>query len=773
MEDEGQALLAGAGHIMQCYTQLIAPTAVTHSLSLPFLSATANNLVVAKTSLLQIFALKSILVEAGDITTTSIKAGGSGQQRRERLQTTKLVLISQYEIPGTITALARVKTLRSKSGGEAILVALKDAKLSLIEWDPECYSISTVSIHYYERDELQCAPWDIDARRLPTCLTVDPSSRCAALKFGARHIAILPFHQAGDDLVIDEDEHQVNGINSARHDSTANVTNGDSMSLPPPYANSFVLSLLALDPNLIHPINLAFLHGYREPTFGILSSQAAVSSALVHERRDSVFYTVYTLDLEQRASTALLSIIHLPYDLSTIVPLPLPVGGALLIGINELVHVDQSGKSNGIAVNEFAKQCTAFPLSSQSNLGFRLEGCVVEQLSNQAGDMLVLLKSGELAILSFKIDGRSVSGLSLRKISQHGQPFMTISTASCTSTIGRGRIFVGSEDANSLVLGWTVRSSKPRRRRRSEAEDTEQPDDESDVGEEEDEDDDDDDDLYSTEPAANTSDHQNQASSIDESPEHYVFRIHDSLINLAPLQDVKIVGMDGNEGNPNTETLGTELLVTSGRAEGGRLAKLSYRLTPRNKQKHDMPLVKAVWSVSIKREANVTSNDIAAQEDHSMSLIVSTISKTGEEESHAYMQSNGTLQEVEDGDFESSAGPTVAVGTLAGGQRIVQVLKNEIRGYDSGTFSPSHFPVLPCCRRHCPEACQTIMNVGLGYIDYWKTPLGYTLVLSFSALSCLSEKMIDTLFMARSYSRFYSINITPETFVHDLQCLIA
>ena len=769
MEDEGQALLADAGHIMQCYTQLIAPTAVTHSLSLPFLSATANNLVVAKTSLLQIFALKSVLVEAADGTTTSVKAGGSGQQRRERLQTTKLVLISQYEIPGTITALARVKILRSKSGGEAVLVALKDAKLSLVEWDPECYSISTVSIHYYERDELHCAPWDIDAGRLPTCLTVDPSSRCAALKFGARHIAILPFHQGGDDLVIDEDEHQVNGIKSTRRDSTANVTNGDSMSLPPPYANSFVLSLLALDPSLVHPINLAFLHGYREPTFGILSSQVAVSSALAHERRDSVFYTVYTLDLEQRASTALLSITHLPYDLSIIIPLPLPVGGALLIGVNELVHIDQSGKSNGIAVNEFAKQCTAFPLASQSDLGFRLEGCCVEQLGEQAGDMLLFLKSGELAILSFKIDGRSVSGLSLRKIYQHSQPPMTISTASCTSIIGRGRIFVGSEDGDSLVLGWTVKSSKPRRRRRSEAADTEQPDDESDIGEEED----DDDDLYSTEPAANTSDHPNQNSSMDESSENYIFRIHDSLINLAPLQGVKIVGMGGSESNSRAETLEMELLVTSGRAEGGRLSKLSQRLTPRYIQKHDVPLVKALWSATIKKEANVTSNHIATQQGQSTVLIASTISKAGEEESHAYVQSNGTLQEVEDGDFESSAGPTVEVGTLAGGQRIVQVLKNEIRGYDSGTFSSSHPSVLPCCRRNCIEECQRIVNVGLDYIGYWKTSLTYTLVPGFSALSCLSEKMIEALFMALSHNEFCSINIIPETSVHALQCLIA
>ena len=60
-------------------------------------------------------------------------------------------------------------------------------------------------------------------------------------------------------------------------------------------------------------------------------------------------------DLEQRASTVLISVPNLPSDLWKVVPLALPIGGALLVGTNELVHVDQSGKTIAVAVNEFAK----------------------------------------------------------------------------------------------------------------------------------------------------------------------------------------------------------------------------------------------------------------------------------------------------------------------------------------------------------------------------------------------------------------------------------
>ena len=109
---------------MQCYTELLPPTGVTHALSVPFLSAKANNLIVARSSLLQVFSLLK----------------PAPQQQAQSSEThsppTKLVLEKEYPLAGTVTDLSRVKTLNTKSGGEAILVAVRNAKLSLIEWDP-------------------------------------------------------------------------------------------------------------------------------------------------------------------------------------------------------------------------------------------------------------------------------------------------------------------------------------------------------------------------------------------------------------------------------------------------------------------------------------------------------------------------------------------------------------------------------------------------------------------------------------------------------------
>ncbi len=371
---------------MQCFTELIPPSGVTHAVWLPFVSATASNLVVARTSLLQIFSHKQV---------------NNGND-------TKLVLVAEYALAGTITSLGRVKLLKTKSGGEGLLVALRDAKLSLIEWNPDQHTIATISIHYYESEDLQTCPWDPDLRDCVSHLTVDPSSRCAAFNFGISKLAILPFYQPGDDLVMDEyDSLDEDGPER----SPDKATNGDAEFHNTPYESSFVWPLTKLDSGLLHPIHIAFLHEYRKPTISVLYSTTARSSALHSERKDVTTYAAYELDVDQKTSQRLIHVQKLPDDLFKVVPLPLPVGGALLIGYNEIIHVEQSGKTNAISVNEFARQNSSFPMTDQSHFGMRLEGCQVEQLGHPNGDMLLLLTTGEMAVLSFRIDGRSVSGI--------------------------------------------------------------------------------------------------------------------------------------------------------------------------------------------------------------------------------------------------------------------------------------------------------------------------------------------------------------------------
>ncbi|KAI9706218.1 MAG: hypothetical protein M1812_008248 [Candelaria pacifica] len=678
---------------MQCYTELTPPTAVTHSLSLPFLSSTASNLIVAKTSLLQVYSLKTVPTDSSS----------SRSLRRELYDdTTKLVLVAEYTLSGAVTALGRVKTLSSKSGGECLLVALKDAKLSLVEWDPERYGISTVSIHYYEREDLQGSPWAVDPGQSFNYLSVDPSSRCAALKFGTRNLAILPFRQAGDDLVMDDYDPDLDG-EPPETTSPTKLTNGNTSSSQTLYSSSFVLPLSILDPSLIHSIHLSFLYEYREPAFGILSSPVAPSSSLLHERRDTIIYSVFTLDLEQRASTTLLSISGLPYDLYKLIPLPLPVGGALLVGGNELIHVDQAGKTNGVGVNAFAKQASSFGMADQADLELRLEGCTIEQLDLENGEMLMVLNTGDLAIVSFKLDGRSVSGISVRQIAKDQGGLAILAGSSCASSLGPGRLFVGSEDTDSVVLGWT-RKAVQLIRRRSEL----QAEFDEDISD--DDDDDYDDDLYAT----TTQDGQKQSeaglSSNKSQAGDYTFRIHDTLLNLAPMRNLtfgrpRVPVLEKDDPDSLGLVPSVELVSASGCGRGGAVTLMSRELSPRIRKRLEIPKAQGIWTFHVQSstpkgqapqtarhstiKGTVSGDGLAHFDDY---VIVSKVLDNGGE-SLIYTLTDSGFEERKDTEFDPAAGATVEVGTLAKDTRVIQVLESEIRSYDSDLGIAQIYPM--------------------------------------------------------------------------------
>ncbi|KAL5365766.1 CPSF A subunit region-domain-containing protein [Aspergillus floccosus] len=645
---------------MQCYTELLPPSGVSHALAIPFTSATARNLVVARTSLLQIFSV--------------IPVGPRSQDTEDRAST-KLLLEQEYSLPGTVTDLRRVKVLNSKSGGEAILLAFRNAKLSLIEWDPERHGISTISIHYYERDDLTCSPWVPDLSSCGSILDVEPSSRCAVFNFGIRNLAIIPFHQPGDDLVMDDYD---SDLDERKH--VDQETTKESLTYSTPYASSFVLPLTALDPSILHPISLAFLHEYREPTFGILYSQVATSNALLHERKDVVFYSVFTLDLEQRASTTLLSVSRLPSDLFHVVALPPPVGGSLLIGSNALVHVDQAGKTNAVGVNEFSRQVSAFSMTDQSDLALHLEGCHVERLADNSGDMILILSTGNMVLLKFKLDGRSVSGISVHPVPAHAGGDLMKSAASSSAYLGNGEIFLGSEDADSLLLGWSdLSGTKKLRSHKNDADNS------GDVSDDDLSDDDVyEDDLYSTSPDA-TADGR-RVSADPSSFGLYSFRINDRLLNIAPLRDVTLGKPSTSSDKDPKDNISAELelVASQGSDRSGGLIAMRREIDPEVLASFTIDSANCVWTACVESSGGKDSRQY---------VIVSKQTNTDKEETEIFRVDGLELQPIKAPEVNPNEEVTIDVGTLAKQSRVVQVLKNEVRCYDADLGLAQIYPV--------------------------------------------------------------------------------
>ncbi|KAI1497048.1 CPSF A subunit region-domain-containing protein [Biscogniauxia marginata] len=707
---------------MQCYTELTPPTAVTHSLSLPFISAQTSNLVVAKASLLQIFTTKLVSAELDNAQNPQLQSsvpnqpydtrindddgleasflgGDTALVRSDRSQYTKLVLVTEFSLAGTITGLARIRSQTSASGGESLLIAFKDAKMSMVEWDPEKHSIRTTSIHYYEQDDLQGSPWAAPLSHYINLLAADPGSRCAALKFGARSLAIIQFKSVEEDIDMDDWDEALDGPRPVKDPSSSTFANGISNNEETPFATSFVLRLPNLDPSLIHPVHIAFLHEYREPTFGILSSTAAPS--LVLGRKDQLSYMVFTLDLQQKASTTILSVNGLPQDLFRVIALPAPVGGALLIGTNELIHIDQSGKSHGVGVNPFAKQATSFGLVDQSELNLKLEGCEIEVLSPESGELLLVLNDGHLALITFRIDGRTVSGLSLRILSSEVGGTIIPARATTLTKLGRTSLFVGSEDADSLVVGWTRKQAQSGRRK-SRLQDASL---ELEIDDEDLEDIDDDDDLYGEDSAP-----AKQLSSTTDAHGakggELIFRVHDRLVSIAPIRDFTLgqcsLPESDDQTNDASVTSDLSLVCTVGRGSAGSIAILNRAIQPKVIGHFEFPEARGFWTVaaqkpipkSLQGDKGTTSiggdYDTSAQYDKFM--IVSKIDLDGYETSDVYALTGAGFEALTGTEFEPAAGFTIEAGTMGKHMRVIQVLKTAVHCYD-GDFGLSQ--ILP------------------------------------------------------------------------------
>lgn len=467
--------------------------------------------------------------------------------------------------------------------------------------------------------------------------------------------------------------------------------NGDIDSHQTPYGPSFVLPLTALHPGVVHPMNMAFLYEYREPTFGILYSTIAASTALGHERKDAMLYAVFTLDLDQRASTMLLSISKLPNDLFDVVPLPLPVGGALLVGTNELIHVDQGGKTNSIGVNEFARKTSSFPMVDLSDSRMRLEGCRIEQLNASSGDMLIVLADGDWAVLSFRLDGRSVSGMSIKILPREHGRIDSRSRASCIASLGSQCIFLGSEVADSVLLSA---AGKPSLMKKHSLRSGQRPPDNGTIeaagdAQDDEEEEEDEDDLYGESVENSTS---RQSYGVNSSATNV--RILDRLHCMAPLRDVTIGHPvkrkrydDSDETRGKDSTTEKNIVVSSGQGLGGGVTILNRRIWPEIVSEKKISRVNGVWSLSVKRQAVGSLGDREEKRIDEF-VIVSKYSDHEQAESKLYQVTSQGVQEKIGTDFDPSAGGTIECGLITNGAHIVQVLEAQIIVYDQGKALP-------------------------------------------------------------------------------------
>lgn len=440
---------------MHVYKSLTAPSIVTHSVSCSF-NGKENLIVVRGSSLLQVFKAvrvqKHVFENDPKDDTRTGDASDSAPEGNRALEgedtfldtditieaaheehTTKLVLESEWPLDGQVTGICAVRTVANPKA-DSLLISFRHAKMAIVAWDSVAQSLSTVSLHYYEKEFVDSSFLD---NTFTSVLRADPHGACASLALQHDSIAFLPIVQSE---LLDE----------------APAVNGQHTQLPPLYLPSFVLSASVLNESISNIIDFTFLYEYREPTMAIIYEPTRTWAGTISQHKDTVRYLVLSLDLQQRSSTAIVSAQNLPYDVRRLVPVKEPIGGCLLVGVNELVHIDSQGRQHGVSVNPFSVIVTEDKFLDQKSLVLELDACQITNIPGVEDELLLVTFQGFLYSIKFELESRKVQGFKLTPVDKSIQ----ISCPSSVALVGSRHIFVGSNTSDSKLLQWKRKGEK-------------------------------------------------------------------------------------------------------------------------------------------------------------------------------------------------------------------------------------------------------------------------------------------------------------------------
>ncbi|KAI8072997.1 CPSF A subunit region-domain-containing protein [Gongronella butleri] len=612
---------------MSAYTihkELFPPQTVEHVQRGHFTSPHAVNLIVAKDSLLQIYRFVEYVPRPPDNTTTApdqeaypplIPLGN------DATTSARLELVSQYKLNGSIASMGVIRTTspRGKQGCDSLLLAFDDAKMSLLEWSPETNSIVTVSLHYYERDELRKE--FLNKTEKPS-VHVDPQQRCAVLNFYNDKLAVLPFRQS-DHLEDDDDD----ASNTRKR----------------PFLDSFVIDLPKVHRAIKRVIHVTFLTDYYEPILAILYQTKQTWTGQLQESKDTAGVVVVSLDLTEKLYPVIYKVDQLPYDAFELVALPKPVHGMMVLAPNCLLHLSQGSPGVGTAVNGYTKTITNYKNmkydAATISLGLALDGARALYLGDRV--CAVFMQNGDWVLVKFVQDGNKVVSLDLvhRTFGSVAQssldnkntwvnkdvPVALVPT--CVTAVNQHYFFLSSRVGNSLLIQW--KHSHISRAR--------------------------------------------AALSADD----YTFRVHDQLLNTGPIVDMAVGAMDGEPATP-AGLPDLDLVCCSGYGNNGALSVMRRHIKPVASFYSEQSDCQAIWSIKCRANAppsatqsndtvDVTEeSDVTLDRAHDKLLVISKSNST------KVLRAGESLEEMEHTGFYTR-GSSILVSTLLSRTRIVQV----------------------------------------------------------------------------------------------------
>ncbi|XP_021710072.1 cleavage and polyadenylation specificity factor subunit 1 [Aedes aegypti] len=588
-------------------------TAVEFSVTCHFFNSNEKSLVTGGANVLKVYRL----IPDADATS------------RDKFTTTrppnmKLECMATYTLFGNIMSMQSVSLAGSQR--DALLISFQDAKLSVVQFDPDNFELKTLSLHYFEEEDIK-GGWT--GHYHTPIVRVDPDNRCAVMLVYGRKLVVLPFRK---DSSLDEIE--VQDVKPMKKAPTQLIAKT-------PILASYVIELKESEERIDNVIDIQFLHGYYEPTLLILYEPVKTFPGRIAVRSDTCMMVALSLNIQQRVHPVIWTVNCLPFDCLQAIAISKPIGGCLILSVNALIYLNQSVPPYGVSLNSIADHCTNFPLKPQDGVRISLDAaqvCFIEP------EKLVLsLKGGELYVLTLCADSmRSVRSFHFSKAAS------SVLTC-CICVVEEEYLFLGSRLGNSLLLRFKEKDEsmvitiddteevveKEPKRLRLEQEELE---------------------VYGS----------GQKTSVQLTS--YIFEVCDSILNIGPIGHMAVgerISEEEQDENKDVQfvpnKLDLEIVTSSGHGKNGALCVLQNSIKPQVITSFGLSGCLDVWTVLSDKGDDMHSFMILSQEAGTMVL------QTGDE-----------INEIENTGFATNV-PTIHVGNIGGNRFIVQVTTKSIR----------------------------------------------------------------------------------------------
>lgn len=608
-----------------------------------FISSQEKNLVVAGTSQLYVYRI------IYDVESTSKSEKSSdGKSHKEKLEQ-----VASFSLFGNVMSMASVQL--AGTNRDALLLSFKDAKLSVVEYDPGTHDLKTLSLHFFEEPELR--EGFVQNLHIPM-VRVDPENRCAVMLVYGTCLVVLPFRK---DTLTDEQE----GI----------VGEGQKSSFLP----SYIIDVRELDEKLLNIIDMKFLHGYYEPTLLILFEPNQTWPGRVAVRQDTCSIVAISLNIMQKVHPVIWSLSNLPFDCTQVMAVPKPIGGVVVFAVNSLLYLNQSVPPFGVSLNSQTNGTTAFPLRPQEEVKITLD---CSQSSFITSDKMVIsLKEGEIYVLTLITDGmRSVRAF-------HFDKAAASVLTTCMTTMEAGYLFLGSRLGNSLLLRYTEKLQETPVEEGKENEEKEKQEEPPNK-------------KKRVDSMANWAGKANLPDELDEIEVYgseaqsgtqlatYSFEVCDSILNIGPCVSASMgePAFLSEEFQTNPEP-DLEVVVCSGYGKNGALSVLQKSIRPQVVTTFELPGCHDMWTVihcEEKPEKSPPEGDGEGPEEEKQEPTVEDDkNKHGflilsREDSTMILQTGQEIMELDTSGF-ATQGPTVYAGNIGDNKYIIQVSPMGIR----------------------------------------------------------------------------------------------